>query len=35
MLDFLGETNIAQAVDQSIIRAAREKIQGLVAGQMG
>lgn len=35
MLDFLGETNAAQAVEQAVIRAAREKIQGLGAGQMG
>lgn len=35
MLDFLGETNAAQAVEQVVIRAAREKIQGLGAGQMG
>ncbi|MCS1408583.1 MAG: 3-isopropylmalate dehydrogenase [Verrucomicrobia subdivision 3 bacterium] len=35
MLDFLGESAAAQAIEQSVIRLTREKIKELGAGKMG
>jgi 3-isopropylmalate dehydrogenase len=35
MLDFLGETRAAQAIETAVIRVAREKIKSLAAGKMG
>jgi 3-isopropylmalate dehydrogenase len=35
MLDFLGETKAAQAIESSVIRVVREKIKSLAAGKMG
>jgi 3-isopropylmalate dehydrogenase len=35
MLDFLGETQAAQAIENSVIRVVREKIKSLAAGKMG
>jgi 3-isopropylmalate dehydrogenase len=35
MLEFLGEQEAAQAIEQAIIRVVREKIKDLAAGRMG
>src|SRR5258708_4945122 len=35
MLDFLGESAAAQAIENSVIRVVREKIKSLAAGKMG
>lgn len=35
MLDFLGETAAAAAIEQAVIRVVREKLKSLAAGQMG
>ena len=35
MLDFLGETKAAQAIEAAVIRTVREKIKSLAAGKMG
>jgi 3-isopropylmalate dehydrogenase len=35
MLDFLGETKAAQAIEASVIKVVREKIKSLAAGKMG
>jgi 3-isopropylmalate dehydrogenase len=35
MLDFLGETSAAQAIEKAVIKVTREKIQSLAAGKMG
>lgn len=35
MLDFLGETAAAKAIEEAVIRVTREKIQSLAAGKMG
>jgi 3-isopropylmalate dehydrogenase len=35
MLDFLGETRAAQAVEAAVIKVVREKIASLAAGRMG
>ena len=35
MLDFLGETQAAQAIENCVIRVVREKIKSLAAGKMG
>jgi 3-isopropylmalate dehydrogenase len=35
LLDFLGETKAAQAIEQAVIRVVRDKIQSLAAGKMG
>jgi 3-isopropylmalate dehydrogenase len=35
MLDFLGETQAAQAIEAAVIRVAREKVKSLAAGKMG
>lgn len=35
MLEFLGEQQAAQAIEQAIIRVVREKIKDLAAGRMG
>jgi 3-isopropylmalate dehydrogenase len=35
MLDFLGETRAAQAIEAAVIRVAREKVKSLAAGKMG
>jgi 3-isopropylmalate dehydrogenase len=35
MLDFLGETAAAQAIEAAVIRVAREKVKSLAAGKMG
>jgi 3-isopropylmalate dehydrogenase len=35
MLDFLGETEAARAIEQAVIKIVREKIKSLAAGKMG
>jgi 3-isopropylmalate dehydrogenase len=35
MMDFLGETALANAIEQAVIRAVREKLKSLAAGRMG
>ena len=35
MLDFLGETEAAQAIEAAVVKIAREKIKNLAAGKMG
>lgn len=35
MLDFLGETQAANAIEASVIKTVREKIKSLAAGKMG
>jgi 3-isopropylmalate dehydrogenase len=35
MLDFLGESQAAQAMENAIIKITREKVKNLAAGQMG
>ena len=35
MLDFLGETEAAKAIESAVIKITREKIQSLAAGKMG
>jgi 3-isopropylmalate dehydrogenase len=35
MLDFLGETKAAQAIENAVIKITREKIKDLAAGKMG
>jgi 3-isopropylmalate dehydrogenase len=35
MLDFLGETQAAQAIESAVVRVTREKIKSLAAGRMG
>jgi 3-isopropylmalate dehydrogenase len=35
MLDFLGETKAAQAIEAAVIKIVREKIKSLAAGKMG
>jgi 3-isopropylmalate dehydrogenase len=35
LLDFLGETAAAQAIEQAVIKVVREKLQSLAAGKMG
>ncbi|MBI4662313.1 MAG: 3-isopropylmalate dehydrogenase [Verrucomicrobia bacterium] len=35
MLDFLGETAAAQAIENAVIKVTREKIKSLAAGKMG
>jgi 3-isopropylmalate dehydrogenase len=35
LLDFLGETEAANAIEQAVIKTVREKIQSLAAGRMG
>ena len=35
MLDFLGETEAAKAIEQTVIQVTREKIKNLGAGKMG
>jgi 3-isopropylmalate dehydrogenase len=35
MLEFLGEQEAAQAIEQAIIQVVREKIKDLAAGRMG
>jgi len=35
MLDFLGETKAAQAIERAVIKTAREKMKSLAAGRMG
>ncbi len=35
LLDFLGETAAAQAVENAVIKTVREKLQSLAAGKMG
>lgn len=35
MLDFLGETEAAKAIETAVIKTVREKIQSLAAGKMG
>jgi 3-isopropylmalate dehydrogenase len=35
MLDFLGETAAAEAIEKSVIKVVRGKLQSLAAGQMG
>jgi 3-isopropylmalate dehydrogenase len=35
MLDFLGETEAAKAIEESVIRTVRQKIKSLAAGKMG
>ena len=35
MLDFLGETKAAKAIENAVIKIIREKIKSLAAGKMG
>jgi 3-isopropylmalate dehydrogenase len=35
MLDFLGETEAAKAIEESVIKTVRQKIKSLAAGKMG
>ena len=35
MLDFLGETKAAKAIETAVIKVTREKIKSLAAGKMG
>jgi 3-isopropylmalate dehydrogenase len=35
MLDFLGETQAANAIETAVIKTTREKIKSLAAGKMG
>jgi 3-isopropylmalate dehydrogenase len=35
MLDFLGETAAAKAIEDAVIKVTREKVQSLAAGKMG
>jgi 3-isopropylmalate dehydrogenase len=35
MLDFLGETEAAKAIEATVIKVVREKIKSLAAGKMG
>src|SRR5260370_10442329 len=35
LLDFLGETQAARAIETAVIKITREKIQSLAAGKMG
>ena len=35
MMDFLGETDMAAAIENAVIRVVREKLQSLAAGRMG
>jgi 3-isopropylmalate dehydrogenase len=35
MLDFLGETDAARAIENAVIKVTREKIKSLAAGKMG
>jgi 3-isopropylmalate dehydrogenase len=35
MLDFLGESDAAKAIEASVIKVTREKIKSLAAGKMG
>ena len=35
MLDFLGETEAAKAIESAVINVTREKVQSLAAGKMG
>ena len=35
MLDFLGETEAAKAIEDSVIKVTREKVKDLAAGRMG
>ena len=35
MLDFLGETKAAQAIEDAVIKTTREKLRSLAAGKMG
>jgi 3-isopropylmalate dehydrogenase len=35
MLDFLGETEAAQGVEEAVVKVTREKMKSLAAGKMG
>ncbi len=35
MMDFLGETALANSIEQAVIKAVREKLKSLAAGRMG
>jgi len=35
MLDFLGETAAAKAIENAVIKVTREKVKSLAAGKMG
>jgi 3-isopropylmalate dehydrogenase len=35
MLDFLGETKAAKAIEDAVIKTTREKMKSLAAGKMG
>ncbi len=35
LLDFLGETEAARAIEEAVVRTVREKIKSLAAGKMG
>jgi 3-isopropylmalate dehydrogenase len=35
MLDFLGETEAAKAIETAVIKVTREKVKSLAAGKMG
>jgi 3-isopropylmalate dehydrogenase len=35
MMDFLGETAMASAIEKTVIKVVREKLKALAAGRMG
>jgi len=35
MLDFVGESKAAHAIEQAVIKTVREKLKDLAAGKMG
>jgi 3-isopropylmalate dehydrogenase len=35
LLDFLGETKAAKAIENAVIKITREKVKSLAAGKMG
>jgi len=35
LLDFLGETQAAKAIEDAVIKVVREKVKSLAAGKMG
>ena len=35
MMDFLGESAMANAIEQAVIKTVREKLKTLAAGKMG
>jgi 3-isopropylmalate dehydrogenase len=35
MMDYLGETKLAAAIEGAVIKSVREKLKSLAAGKMG